>query len=63
GSGDGQFDLALGIAIDANGDIWVADNANYRLEEFSSSGVYIGQIDSIDTGDNPWGGPYGLAID
>jgi carbohydrate-binding DOMON domain-containing protein len=41
----------------------VADNANYRLEEFSSSGVYIGQIDSIDTGDNPWGGPYGLAID
>jgi RHS repeat-associated protein len=41
GSGAGQFSVPIGMAVEANGDVWVADNSNNRLEKFSSSGSFI----------------------
>ena len=34
----GDVSLPEGITVDANGDIWVADTGNNRVEEFSSTG-------------------------
>jgi IPT/TIG domain/NHL repeat len=45
GGGAGQFDLAAiyadGIAIDSSGDVYVADSANQRIDEFSHGGAFI----------------------
>lgn len=34
GTALGQFDNPIGIAIDGNGDIYVADTNNYRIQKF-----------------------------
>jgi subtilisin family serine protease/sugar lactone lactonase YvrE len=44
GAGPGQLDHPQGIALDAKGNVWVADSANSRLEEFSGAGEYLGQL-------------------
>ncbi len=41
GTGNGEFDEPEGIAIDSNGDIWVADTYNARLQEFDAEGEFI----------------------
>jgi len=35
GTGDGQFEYPAGIAIDQNGDIYVVDAHNERVQKFS----------------------------
>lgn len=58
GSGNGNLSMPLGITIDSSGNVWVSDSENSRIEEFSNSGTYLGQITSsnLDT-------PAALAID
>jgi YD repeat-containing protein len=41
GTGAGQFDVPVGMAVDASGNIWVADSINNRIEKFSSTGSFI----------------------
>ncbi len=41
GAGSGQFKEPNGVALDAKGDIWIADNSNSRIEELSSSGAFM----------------------
>jgi prepilin-type N-terminal cleavage/methylation domain-containing protein len=71
---NGQFNSPTGIAIDSTGNIWVADNSNNRIEEFSSSGTYInsigagyngisGAIGSTGLGSGQFSAPEGIAID
>ena len=38
GNGNGQMTSASAVAVDASGNVWVADSGNNRIEEFSSSG-------------------------
>ena len=42
GSGSGQFKEASGVAVDSEGNVWIADTGNNRIEKFSSSGTLIG---------------------
>jgi RHS repeat-associated protein len=44
GTGAGQLDEPTSTAIAPNGDVWVADPVNHRLQEFSSSGTFIEAI-------------------
>ena len=44
GSAAGQIDGAAGVAIDASGDIWVADEYNERIDEWNSSGTFLQAI-------------------
>ncbi len=56
GSGEGQFMYPQGIAIDAAGDVWVAEMENGRIQHYSSGGAYLGQW--------PTGGkPFDLVFD
>src|SRR4029077_16181796 len=43
GSGSGQFSKEPnGVVVDAEGNVWVADKLNSRIEKFSSSGSLLG---------------------
>jgi sugar lactone lactonase YvrE len=42
GSGSGQFKEPNGVGVDKEGDVWVADKLNSRIEKFSSSGSLLG---------------------
>ena len=41
GSGAGQFAQPTAAAVAANGNVWVVDAGNRRLEEFSPSGTFV----------------------
>ena len=41
GSGDGQFQGAAGVAVDAAGNVYVADDWNHRIQKFTSNGTFI----------------------
>ena len=56
GSGDGQFSVPAGIALDSQGHIYVADSGNHRIQKFDSNGALI----------KKWGvlsGTAGIAVD
>lgn len=41
GTGQGQFDHPTGIAVDAAGDVYVADSGNKRVQKFDSDGRFL----------------------
>ncbi len=61
GSGSGQFGLPEGIAVDANGNIWVADTYNGRIEELNEKGEYEKTVGSKGSEPGQIGEPEGLA--
>jgi DNA-binding beta-propeller fold protein YncE len=65
GTGDGQFSpwsSGSFVAVDAAGHVFVGDgSANRRIQEFDSTGAYVGQLDLSAVNVN--GGVSGLAID
>ncbi len=63
GSGNGQFNGPKGIAVDSNGNVFVVDQGNNRIEKFSNTGVYISQWGSYGTGNGQFNSPYGVAVD
>ena len=63
GSGDGQFETATGIAIDAAGDVFVIDLGNDRIEKFDNDGNFLLAWGSLGTGFGRLNGPTGLAVD
>jgi prepilin-type N-terminal cleavage/methylation domain-containing protein len=63
GSGNGQFNAPSGVAIDGNGNIWVLDGGNNRVEEFNASGTYLTSFGSMGSGSGQMNNPEGIAID
>jgi DNA-binding beta-propeller fold protein YncE len=63
GTGSGQFDEPLGIAVDRAGNVLVADTRNARIEKFTSSGLFITSIGTRGTGYGQFSEPNGIAID
>ena len=47
GTGNGQFSGAKGIAVAPNGNVYVADSNNNRVEVFSKSGAFRGKWGTI----------------
>ncbi|KKN63148.1 hypothetical protein LCGC14_0504810 [marine sediment metagenome] len=50
GSGDGQFDIPVGITVDADGDIFVADVQNFRIQKFNKTGGFILKFGILGSG-------------
>ena len=70
GQGDGQFQFDIGgerqigaIAVDASGNVYVADSGNHRIQKFSSQGVFLAKWGSEGEGDGQFGAPVGIAVD
>jgi sugar lactone lactonase YvrE len=63
GAGNGQFNKPADAAVDAAGNIWVADRENNRLQKFNAKGEYLSQLGSKGSGDGQFEKPWGVAID
>jgi hypothetical protein len=64
GSGNGQLSEPLGVAVDdTSGDVYVADTANNRVEEFDASGKYLGQFGGDETPAGSFSRPRDIAVD
>lgn len=63
GEGAGQFDNAVGIAIDDSNNVYVVDTGNNRIQKFSADGVYVTQWGSHGTGEGQFDNPQGIAVD
>jgi sugar lactone lactonase YvrE len=63
GTGNGQFNFPRGIAVDAKGNIWVADGANNRVQKFNAKGEYVSKFGSLGSGNGQFSTPVDVAID
>ena len=61
GSGDGQFSLPYGIAVDSDGNVYVIDFGNSRVQKFTRDGQFIRKWGSFGTGDGKFRDPRGIA--
>jgi streptogramin lyase len=62
GTGNGQFKAPQGIAIDSEGNIWVVDTENNRIQKFNSKGEYQGQFGSFGSGNGQFNKPTDIVI-
>ncbi len=61
GTGDVQFDGPAGMAVDASGNIYVADRGNNRVQVLDSSREHVADIDAANA--TGLSAPHGVAID
>ena len=62
GSGQGQFQRAVGVAVDPEGNILVADNANHRIQKFTSEGQFLTVVGTKGGGHLQFDLPRGIAF-
>jgi C1A family cysteine protease len=64
GTDNAHFDEARGVAFDADGDIYVADSGNNRVQIFDADGTYQATLGTGGgSGDYEFHGPHGVAVD
>ena len=64
GTGEGEFNMPWGIAVDDEGDVYVADWRNDRIQKFSADGtlaVHVWHVRQCDNGQ--FNRPTGVAVD
>lgn len=59
----GQFRSPWGVAVDGNGDVYVSDTGNQRLQKFDREGTFLTQWGGFGNGDGQFNFPYGLVVD
>jgi RHS repeat-associated protein len=63
GTAAGQFNHPADVAIDANGNLWVVDQANNRIEQFAEGGGSPKAFGSLGSTAGKLNSPSGIAID
>jgi|GEM_PF-1854001 len=63
GLGNGQFNVPMYIAVDVNGNIYVSDTGNNRIQKFTNNGIYVTQWGTLGTGSGQFSYPQGITID
>lgn len=58
GASNGQFSSPTGIAVASNGDVYIGENGNHRIQVFSSTGTFKSIFNSTDVSE-----PQGMAFD
>ncbi len=62
GSGNGQLSSPEAVAVGPEGDVWVLDTGNDRVEKFTSSGGFVGAYGSKGKGELEFEKPWGIAV-
>ncbi|MEC5425919.1 6-bladed beta-propeller [Virgibacillus sp. C22-A2] len=62
GEGNGDLFLPIGIAVDQNDNVYVADSSNNRVQKFSSNGTYLDTIGQFGGEDHNFFSPQGIAV-
>ncbi len=63
GTGDGQFNLPVCLAVDSDGSVYVSDNLNHRIQKFSSQGTFLSKWGSYGTGNGNFNNPRAIGVD
>lgn len=63
GTGNGEFSGPKGVAFDSDGNIYVTDSGNDRIQKFDSDGVFVLEWGSTGSGDGELETPFGIAVD
>ena len=62
GSGDGEFNVATGVATDASGRIvYVTDQLNHRVQVFDAEGHFLRTFGTFGSSDGQFQNPVGVA--
>jgi len=62
GSGDGQFNGVLEMAIGPNQRLYVADHSGHRVQYFDLDGNFLGKFGSNGAGNGNFKFPWGIAV-
>jgi DNA-binding beta-propeller fold protein YncE len=62
GIGPGQFESPSAVAVDATGNVYVADTANNRIQKFDAQGNFLLAWGSVGTGDGQFNHPQGITV-
>jgi hypothetical protein len=69
GSGNGEFNMPWGVAVDSSGNVYVADSSNHRIQKLASSGTFLtrwganGGDGSSGNGNGEFRYPTGVVVD
>ncbi|MBF0202543.1 MAG: hypothetical protein HQK66_14795, partial [Desulfamplus sp.] len=63
GTDSGSLDYPLGLDIDGQGNIFVADSRNYRVQKFDSQGIPVGVFGEFGSGPGQFLAPKDVAVD
>jgi len=63
GQGPGEFQDPRGVAVDAAGNIYVADTGNHRVQVFDANGKYLRGWGQYGSGPGEFNEPWGIAVD
>jgi sugar lactone lactonase YvrE len=59
----GEFAKPVGVAVDKDGNVFIADTWNNRIEEFDADGKFIGTFGEAGDGPGYFARPKGVSID
>ena len=63
GDGDGEFNMPWGITIDKQGNIFIADWRNDRIQKFTADGKFLMKFGSSGSGEGEFNRPTDVAVD
>lgn len=63
GSEDGQFDLPRRLAVDNDGNVFVSDRNNHRIQKFTGDGEFLMKWGTLGSGDGQFDFPFGIDVD
>ena len=63
GAAQGLFVKPAGLAVDQEGNLYVADGGNNRIQKFGPDGQFLAQVGGLGSGEGQFNDPWGLAVD
>ena len=63
GAGRGQFAAPAGLSLDAQGNLYVADSQNHRIQKFDAEGQFLGVWGITGGGEGQFNEPWALTVD